>query len=111
MVVLHLQADGSEAFSIKMKIGGNPGTVRLHIKDEAGEAGASRLQADCLDIVLEAGLPTCLMFDSPSILECGMRSPLAELRVRATDDYGNTAPASFEVCSCIFPTGNASQPL
>ena len=84
-------------FSVRMKIRGNPGRVHLHIKDRDGEDGASKLAADCLMVTLEAGPPTCLMFDAPNKLDCGMRSLLGELRVKATDNFGNLAPASFEV--------------
>ena len=47
--------------------------------------------------MLEAGPPSCIMFDAPNVLNCGTHSALGELRVRATDDYGNKASASFEV--------------
>ena len=80
-----------------MRVGGNPGTVHLHVQDTAAEDGTSKLQTDCLDINLEPGPPTCLMFDGPAQLTCGTRSCLGELRVKATDDYGNLATKhSFE---------------
>lgn len=84
----------------KVRLGGNPGTVRLHVRDEGGEDQATLLQADRLDIVLEAGPPSCIMFDTPNVLNCGTHSSLGELRIKATDDYGNKASASFEVLCC-----------
>ena len=85
-----------------MRVGGNPGTVHLHVQDTAAEGGTSKLQTDCLDINLEPGPPTCLMFDGPAQLTCGTRSCLGELRVKATDDYGNLATKhSFEVQSAL----------
>lgn len=92
-----LQEDGSEVYSVRLRLRGNPGSVHLHIKDEGGENGSSKLTSDCLDVVLEAGLPSCLMFDAPNKLDCGMRSVLGQLRVKATDNFGNLTPANFEV--------------
>lgn len=91
------QENGDESFTAKIRLGGNPGGVHLHVRDEGGPNGSCLLQADCLDIVLEAGPPSCIMFDTPNVLNCGTHSALGELRVKATDDYGNKASASFEV--------------
>ena len=37
------------------------------------------------------------MFDAPNLLSCGTNSALGELRIKASDDYGNKSTASFEV--------------
>ena len=92
-----LQENGNETFTAKIRLGGNPGPVHLHVCDRDGPEDSSRLEADRLDIVLEAGPPSCIMFDAPSILNCGTHSALGELRVKATDNYGNKAGGSFEV--------------
>jgi len=60
-------------------------------------------------IVMQAGPPSALMFDAPTVgLSCGTHSTLAEQRVNATDDYGNKTSASFEVTAC--PVGLDSCP-
>ena len=100
-----MQEDGSEVFMVKLRLGGNPGTIHLQVKDEEGDNGTSKLAADCLDVLLEAGPPSCLMFDAPSLLDCGMRSTLSELRIKATDEYGNPAQASFEVSPSLSICG------
>ena len=68
MAFSFVQEDGSEVFAVRLRVRGNPGTVHLHIKDSAGQEGTSKLTADCLDVVLEAGPPTCLIFDGPNLL-------------------------------------------
>lgn len=97
LIRVEIQENGDESYTAKIRLGGNPGAVHLHVRDTAGEEESSKLRADRLDIMLEAGPPSCLMFDAPNVLNCGTRSALGELRVRATDDYGNKASASFEV--------------
>jgi hypothetical protein len=93
-----LQESGDEFYMVKMRIGGNPGIVHLHVKDRQGDGGGSRLQSDRMDMMLEAGPPSSLMFDAPTVgLNCGTHSTLRELRVNATDEYGNKTTASFEV--------------
>lgn len=95
---MDVQESGDESYMVKMRIGGNPGLVHLHVRDSAGEKGGSRLQSDRLDMMLEAGPPSSLMFDAPTVgLNCGTHSTLRELRVNATDEYGNKTTASFEV--------------
>jgi len=49
-----VQEGGDEVYMVKMRMGGNPGLVHLHVRDRDGEAGASRLQSDVLDVILEA---------------------------------------------------------
>lgn len=94
-----MQENGDESFTVRLRLGGNPGHVHLHVRDSAGPESASKLQTDRLDIMLEAGPPSCIMFDAPNLLSCGTNSTLGELRVKATDEYGNKAVASFEVGS------------
>ena len=45
-------------YMVKMRMGGNLGLVHLHVRDRDGKKGASRLQSDVLDVVLEAS-STC----------------------------------------------------
>ena len=95
---LVVQENGDEVFSCKMRVGGNPGTVHLHVRDTDGPEGVSKLREDCLDVNLEAGPPDSLIFDCPAVLTCGTHATLGELRVRAADAYGNIASGpSYEV--------------
>ena len=45
----------SQFYSIRMRLRGMPGPIRLHMKDSEGPEGNSLLQADYLPVLLSVG--------------------------------------------------------
>lgn len=83
---------------MKMSISGQPGSIKLAVRDEEGPDGASALHPDSMDLTLKAGPSRKLVVDSPLSLECATRAVLPQLRVRVADVAGNyTDEGNFEV--------------
>ncbi|KAK9800826.1 hypothetical protein WJX73_002958 [Symbiochloris irregularis] len=82
---------GDEVWAARMKLRGLPGKIRIHVRDESGEEGASLLRPDFLDLNLAAGPPSKLSFEGPPAITCSTKAVLGQLRVRATDVFGNVA--------------------
>lgn len=81
-----------------MSISGQPGNIKLAVRDESGSQGASVLQPDSMDLVLKTGPTRKLAVEGPLAVECATRAVLPQLKVRAADVAGNfTDEGSFEV--------------
>lgn len=73
-------------------------TLRLTVRDTAGEGGAPLLAEDTLAVELRAGPPAQLSVEGPATIECGTKTTLPQLRVRVCDAAGNpTISETFEV--------------
>ncbi|KAL4443930.1 hypothetical protein ABPG75_011667 [Micractinium tetrahymenae] len=89
---------GEEVYSVRMRVSGHPGTVRITVRDLGGEGGGSLLTEDTLAVELRAGPPAQLTVDGPATIECGTKATLPQLRVRVSDAAGNpTTSETFEV--------------
>lgn len=81
-----------------MSISGQPGNIKLAVRDESGSQRASVLQPDSMDLVLKTGPTRKLAVEGPLAVECATRAVLPQLKVRAADVAGNfTDEGSFEV--------------
>ena len=82
-----------------MSISGQPGNIKLAVRDESGPEGASMLQPDSMDLVLKTGPSRKLAVEGPVTTECATRAVLPQLKVRVADVAGNfTNEGDFEVC-------------
>ncbi|KAF8056436.1 SMCHD1 [Scenedesmus sp. PABB004] len=89
---------GGDVCLFKLWLKGPPGPVKLFVRDDAGEDGASLLVPDELSVDLLPGPPAALVADCPPQLACGTRGLVESLPVRAVDAHGNLAEsATFEV--------------
>lgn len=81
-----------------MSISGQPGNIKLAVRDESGSEGGSMLQPDSMDLVLKTGPTRKLAVEGPTATECATRAVLQQLKVRAADVAGNyTDEGNFEV--------------
>ena len=81
-----------------MSISGQPGNIKLAVRDESGAEGGSSLQPDSMDLVLKTGPSRKLAVEGPVITECATRAVLPQLKVRVADVAGNfTDEGNFEV--------------
>ena len=82
----------------KMSISGQPGNIKLAVRDKSGEEGGSRLQPDSMDLVLKTGPSKKLMLEGPTTTDYATRAVLPQLKVRVADVAGNfTDEGSCEV--------------
>ena len=81
-----------------MSISGQPGNIKLAVRDESRSEGGSMLQPDSMDLVLKTGPTRKLAVEGPTATECATRAVLQQLKVRAADVAGNyTDEGNFEV--------------
>lgn len=86
-----------------MSISGQPGNIKLAVRDESGPGGASMLQADSMDLVLRTGPSRKLSVEGPLTTECATQAVLPQLKVRVADVAGNlTNEGDFEVHKLKF---------
>lgn len=81
-----------------MSLSGQPGNIKLAVRDESGPEGTSMLQPDSMDLVLKTGPSRKLAVEGPVAAECATRAVLPQLKVRVADMAGNfTNEGDFEV--------------